>query len=310
VLRRRRPSGPHLNQPRNRAAGYAGFCVHGFSGAAGDAARGDLEAHRRQVAEDARTVRELGGNLMRSFWMFESVLAGDPAELAVALNSVRRRELEHQAVFMRELPERVAQLDRCDATLDELLAAVQGNPSSRFRLDFAALDAVVNGLEDANRESSEQVRLLLTLVAFPPRWIVESPSDATLAAMGRSYTFASLWHRYIEFNAALHQRVVGRYATQRPLPTLCALEIVNEPDYHWTPQEVKIEGVDNDMVNPLGKYVTELQVSQVPVSNAPGQAFERTDWGFRDQDARWSALLPSTDHTRVLDFDWGRKFDW
>jgi hypothetical protein len=223
---------------------------------------------RRDIAgQDARLTRSHGANLIRSFWSIESVLRGDPGDLAVALNALTRGDLRNTSVFMRTLDERVARLDRCHVVLDQLLAAVNGDSDGPIVLDLDAMDAVLAGIADVNAESCDQVGLLLALVSIPPRWIIEAPSDATLANLSRPYTFASLWERYLRVHIGMHRLLVSRYAAERPLSGLCALEIVNEPDYMWTPEEVKIEWGGEGLVNPLGKYVTELQLAQVPAGH-------------------------------------------
>jgi hypothetical protein len=260
------------------------------------------------TAEDARLTRGLGGNLLRIFWSVESVVVGPPEDYVLALNSVTRGDLQHRAVFLEGLHERVERLDRCNVILDQLLLAVADRPDAALRLDFSALDALFDGIDDANRDSAEPVQVVLALVSAPPRWIIEAPSDVTLARMSRGYSFASLWDRYVRFHADAYRRLVRRYAVERPTTGLRALEIFNEPDYNWIPEEVKIEGATESLVNPLGKYVTELMLPQVPVSDRGYVAFETPPWCPQPQDAAW------TEHDRppvgVLDFDWGPKFDW
>ncbi len=270
--------------------------------------RVDSRARRRQIADEARLARSLGGNLLRTFWSVDSVLAGPPEEYSVALNSVLRADLNHRAVFMQSLEHRVEQLDRCNAVLDQLLLAVDDRSESRFGLDFSLLDAQFDGLDDANRGVSEPVGLLLALVSAPPRWIIEAPSDVTLTRMGRGYSFASLWDRYVRFHAQLYRRLLIRYSAERPGKTLRALEIFNEPDYNWTPEEAKIEGAAESLVNPLGKYVTELMLPQVPTSDRGYTAFEPAPWSAQPQDAAWTEWNRAP--VGVLDFDWGPKFDW
>jgi hypothetical protein len=305
------------NQPlpvRSRpTAGHAGFCLAGYMIPTGDAAGGEPpraspELLRRRAADDARLTSRLGGNLLRSFWSLDSVLTGSPEVWAVAVNTALRPDLFHRSVFLQTLEHRVQQLDRANLALDQLLLAVRNDPAAQFGLDFSRLDAVFDGLDDANRESATRVQIMLALVSAPPRWIIEAPSDRTLAEMGRGYGFASLWDRYVRFHAELYRRVLIRYAVQRPVQTLCALEIFNEPDYNWTPEEVKIEGAGEALINPLGKYVTELQLPQVPTSDRACDAFERSRWGFAPQDSAWAQRRRPP--VRVVDFDWGPKFDW
>ena len=252
----------------------------------------------------------MGGNLIRLFWSLDGVFEGDHVVAAAAVNSTLNAELLNTSVFMRSLEERIEQLDRADRALDQLLAAANGDEGGPFRLQFAELDAVLDGIEEVNGEGADGIQVLLASVSSPPRFIVEAPSDGSLAAAGRSYTFATLWERYLRLNGAVYRRLVGRYAADRPGIGLCALEIGNEPDYNWVPEEVKIEFGGNEFVNPLGKYVTELYLSQVPVADRSIVPFEKSQWGFfQSQDGPWLGERPER-RTSVLEFDWGNKFDW
>ena len=144
-------------------------------------------------------------------------------------------------------------------------------------------------------------------LCITPRWILEAPSDGTLAVHGRTYTTRGLWDRFVKFHELLHRALVVRYAVERPLVGLCAIEPGNEPDYVWTPIEVKIEGAVTPTEYPLTKYVTELQLAQIPEGQLSNPPYEPTPWGFQSQDGPWTvrdAPVP------VLEFDWGPKFDW
>jgi hypothetical protein len=293
--------------------GYAGFCLAGYMSPASHQEQSqhgaiDPEVVRSRIAEDARLTRSMGGNLVRNFWSLDSLVIGPPEQITVAVNTGLRPEFHQRGVFRHILEHRVAQLDVAGYVLDQLLLAAEDDPRSAYRLDFTSLDALFDGLDDANSGDDEPVDMMLTLVNTPPRWIIESPSDDTLARMARGYSFASLWDRYIRFHTRLYRRLVARYTAERRVQTLRALEIFNEPDYNWTPEEVKIEGAGEALVNPLGKYVTELQLLQVPVDDVAAPSFQPMPWGFAPQDANWNANRRPP--SRVLDFDWGPKFDW
>ena len=172
---------------------YSGFCVGGFTWPAPEvlATTDSSAAHaarRRIVAEDARLTRRQGGNMLRIFWSVESLLRGSPEDLALALNTMTRPDLRNPSVYMEDLADRIAALDRCDVVLDQLLATMSSDASSPIALDFDELDAALGGIEDANAESDERVGLLLTVVTIPPRWILEAPSDRTLAVHSLTYT--------------------------------------------------------------------------------------------------------------------------
>jgi hypothetical protein len=270
----------------------------------------DPSAVRGRIANDARLARSMGANLLRVFWTVESVMAGPPDELTIPLNSTLRTELTHRAVFLSGLEQRVERLNRCAEILAQLTAAVapEPDPEARFRLDFGLLEAVFEGVGDANRDddAARPLRVLLTLVSAPPRWIIEAPGYATLEYLGVGVSFGSLWDSYVGLHAELYRRLVGRYASDR-FDLLCAVEITNEPDDNWTPEEVKLDGSAEALVNPIGKYVTEPRLEQIPRTDRTPPPFEPTARGYRTQDAAWSDDRPGVP---VLDFDWGPKFDW
>jgi hypothetical protein len=200
-------------------------------------------------------------------------------------------------------------LDRADAVLDQLMSAVRGE-DSEYILDLAPLDAALSGIEDHNRSASAPVQVLLTLVAGPPRFILEAPSANVLRWMGRPYTFDSLWVRYLRLHELIHRELVRRYVVARPDAGLVALEIVNEPDYLWIPEEMKIETCGHPLLGPNWKYVTELHIPSVPASDRPSPPFEMLPFGGMDHDAAWCDYVPPDPPAPVLDFDWGKKFDW
>jgi len=299
------PRGPQ--RAPTSGPGYAGFSLAGYMALAGTG-EDELDRLRLRLARDAGVTRGLGGNLVRCFWSVESVIAGPSEVIAAALNSVTRLDLQHRAVFLQDLDHRVAALDRADAALDQLLAAVDGAADGILSLDFRALDAIFDGLDDANADDAASVELLLTLVSSPPRWIIEAPSDVTLQRLERGYIFASLWHRYVAFWVGLYRRIVRRYVSERRTRTLRAVEIFNEPDYNWTPEEMKIEGARERLVNPVGKYVTELLLGQVPMTDQGIESFELGPWGLQTPDGAWTER--NRPPVGVSRFDWGPKFDW
>ncbi len=213
-------------------------------------------------------------------------------------------------MFLQPLEERIERLDRADRALDQLLAMTTGADGGPFTLDLSELDASLAGLEDVNAEADVGVRVLLTMVCGPPRFILEAPGDGALVAAGRGYTFASLWERYVRIYEAIYRTLVARYAADRPATGVYAFEIVNEPDYEWVPEEVKIERGREELIYPLGKYVTELHLPQIPVADRGAASFERNAWGlFQPQDGPWVTQRAER-RAPVLEFDWGRKFDW
>ena len=274
---------------------------------------------QRQVAfQEAAITRQRGGNLIRVFFGAASILGEGPgSEIRTILGSHLWQKGE-KPVYLHTAAERAARLDQCDNLLDRLLASLaQDRNFAGAPLDFEAIDDYVTGVEQYNASEPDPhryVRLLLTMVEFPPRWLIEAPAASTLQAMGRGYTFASLWHRYLLVHIHLLRVMVRRYVTQRPAttpasnPAVMAFEICNEPDYEWIPDEMRIERAANPDAHPLGKYVTELHLPQIPETDVASAEFETAPWGYQEQDGEWQ--LPHPPVTPVLDFRWGRKFDW
>ncbi len=274
---------------------------------------------QRQVAlQEAAITRQRGGNLIRVFFGAASILGEGPgSEIRTILGSHLWQKGE-KPVYLHTAAERAARLDQCDNLLDRLLAGLaQDRNFAGAPLDFEAIDDYVTGVEQYNASESDphhHVRLLLTMVEFPPRWLIEAPAASTLQAMGRGYTFASLWHRYLLVHIHLLRVMVRRYVTQQPAttpasnPAVMAFEICNEPDYEWIPDEMRIERAANPDAHPLGKYVTELHLPQIPETDVASAEFETAPWGYQEQDGEWQLLHPPV--TPVLDFRWGRKFDW
>ena len=296
---------------------FAGFCIGGTDWfrpelAGLEDAADRSRARRAGVADEALLTHGLGGNMMRVFFAVASI-AGDLHRFEIALGASspippQGDDLPDSGIGLHraDTAQRIERLDRCDATLDELLTLIAAERDGTPTLDFSSVDDVVGGVEDANAQLADPgaVRLLLTLVATPPRWIVEAPSSATLAARDRPYTFASLWEKYLQVNEQVHRLLVRRYAG-RPV---AAYELGNEPDYVWTPEDQKIEFATDPTLYPLSKYVTELQLAQVPETEQAAPPVQAAPWGFEAQDGEWQARAPRK--TPVTSFDWGPKFDW
>jgi hypothetical protein len=271
-------------------------------------------ALRALTAGEAEMVAGLGGNMIRVFYAVDSVIEGDRTEIATALGSSVPGPGTGQGIYLRTVEERAEALDRAADVLDRLLTVLDGRAAPGLRLDFSMFDAIVGGVADFNgRGAPQPVRLLLTLVAPAPRWLVEAPSSDTLRESGRSFDFDSLWAMYLQVHVELHRQLIGRYLadrrSRRSVPAVAAFEIGNEPDYIWVPEEVKIEGAAERLVYPLGKYVTELHLPQVPHHVDPAPAFQVEPWGYGDQDAEWK-VRATPRRVPIVDFDWGAKFDW
>ena len=306
------PRPPPAGTPRPPAPGLlAGFSVGGISYVDGPPPelRGVMdpgaqrEIRRRLAFEEAAVTRSVGGNALRINFEPRLVLGGDAA--VEELVGPYHAGLGFRPVYMHGVEERIEILDRCDRVLDALLERIRTDAP----LELAALDDFIAGVEafNAQRSPHELVRVLLTGVVAPPKWIVEAPSHPSLGWYRRPYSFATLWERYLELMAGVYTRIVRRYLAERDAPCLAAVEISNEPDYEWIPDEHRIERANNPGAEPARKYVTELHLSQIPEEDG-FTGFEPAPWGYREQDAQWLADRAGT--TPVGEFRWGPKFDW
>ena len=232
-----------------------------------------------------------------------------------ALLHADRLSGEAAPVYAHPLEARLQRLDETHAVLDALLANVyQGRTHSGAPIDLTPLDGYLAGVEGFNAGANRAVGVLLALVVQPPRWIIETPSKATLAHFHKPYTFDTLWDRYVRINEAFLRYVIRRFISESAAlrgqslpPCVAAFEIVNEPDYEWIPDEMRIEKALAPAANPVGKYVTELHLSQVPDRASFHEAFQVLPWGYGIQDASWRA---EGEPLGILEFRWGAKFDW
>jgi hypothetical protein len=296
---------------------YSGFSVGGVNWPRSDISSEvdpdrRLDAVRHSAAEDARLTHGLGGNLIRVFYsarhVLDGLVPGDDLDFTLGVGG-------RQAMHKRSRRERVEAVDRCAGTLSKLVTALEDGEAAEL-MNLSAIDAYVQGVEDFNdsvADDGDGVGILLTLVADPPRWIIEAPSAKAMEQAGRIENFGSLWMRYLHVHAVLHRELVRRYVGERvgrgQRPALRALEPMNEPDYTWQPEEVKLETASDELLYPLAKYVTELKLTQVPEVEIAAPPFELHPWGYQDQDGEWS-VDPPVEATNVLDFNWSAKFDW
>ena len=96
------------------------------------------------------------------------------------------------------------------------------------------------------------------------------------------------------------------HETERPpcYRFVAAIEMINEPDYVWLPDELKIEKALNPDAYPCDKYITQLHLSQIPENDLPSKGCIRKDGFYREQ-----ALPVPVVETPLKDFRWGSKFD-
>jgi len=173
-------------------------------------------------------------------------------------------------------------------------------------LDWTRMDAYFAGVKQFNAEMGpdHHVHALLCLVEVPPRMIVEKPQFLDCPS------FKNIWHLYTQIHIKMMRAVVRRYCVPED-SCVQAIEVINEPDYNWIPDECRIEMSLRPHANPMWKYITELHMPQMPqhadhnhafVTDAAGVHFAyELDHGLIGK--RTAKPVP------VLDFPWGAKFD-
>jgi hypothetical protein len=296
---------------------FSGFSVGGIdwfwpdledaSDQAAKAARIELNGF-----EDARLTHAMGGNILRVFFHLGHVLQSLSSE---PLDLTGLGVAYEGPWYMRKDDEKLSACDQVMAFLSSTREALQHCPNNGEGLRFWCLDAYLGGVRrywEVSEEALPPVRVLLTHVSTPPVPILEAPRDAILAAADRTYRFADLWNTYCEIHARFARVVTNRYAVAPGgLRVVCAIEINNEPDYEWLPDELRIERSARPEAHPIHKYITELHNSQIPDKLDRGISCEPTPWGgFREQQGQWAEAPDPKRSTTVLDYDWGAKFDW
>ncbi|HZF77467.1 MAG TPA: class I SAM-dependent methyltransferase [Acetobacteraceae bacterium] len=273
------------------------------------AARADRIEHNG--FEDARLTHAMGGNLLRVFFHLGHVLQ----PLSAAKLDLSGLGVSYtRPWYTRTEEEKLAACDELAAFLPALRASVLRLPANGDGLNLWDLDAYLRGVRRywiTSGEALPPVRVLLTHVSLPPVPILEAPRDGILAATGRRYRFADLWNSYCEIQFRCARMVTHRYVVA-PGGTrvVAAIEINNEPDYEWLPDELRIEKSGRPEAHAVRKYITELHNPQIPDAADPAPAGEPTPWGgFREQQGPWVETAPRPTKG-VLDFDWGAKFDW
>lgn len=296
---------------------YAGFSIGGtdwlWMDLASATSPGERQERLRVIGfEEARLTHQLGGNLLRLFFSFAALLEHvAPNPIAPGRSFLGG---DHQGPwYLLHEAEKIEKVDEVFANLNHICASLDAVPMSGEGLPFADMDAYFAGVRSYNDGNGRDrpVRVLLTLVLLPPRQILEMPSKAAMAAAGRNYDFSALWSAQIHIAIQLWRRVVRRYVVDPGERSIvCAFEVNNEPDYEWLPDELRIEKSQNPAASPVTKYVTELHNTQIPVLQETAAAFQPTVWGgYADQPGPW-VDHGRFDHTPVLEFQWGRKFDW
>ena len=179
-------------------------------------------------------------------------------------------------------------------------------------------DAFLAGIQQYNTELAASpaktypavwVNLFLTI--HPPVPIIEEPRDKLSGGSFAALFGRDVWGQYRELHIRFVRKLVQRYGrgygqagTPAVRPLAAAIEMFNEPDYGWLPDELKIEKALNPDAYPCHKYITQLHLSQVPENDLPGKACILKDGFYREQPLPVPAV-----ETPLRDFRWGLKFD-
>lgn len=292
---------------------YVGFSVFGPDwpmerGFASDAER--LAYMEEQGYRVAQHTSHLYGNLIRvpvSVW---GVLGQD---------LVLDPELATKPVYQLDDAVISNALDRIQASLDANLAAMEkGQNAAGKPLRWDLWDAFFSGIQKYNFEVGTSpanqyhpVFVDLFLNALPPALIIEAPTERTLRHFGCHTSGERLWDAYRQLHLKFIRKLIQRYGRgyahldiRAHIPIAVAIEMFNEPDYNWLPDEAKIERALNPDAYPCDKYITQLHLAQIPENDLPGKGCVRREVSYREQDLR----LPSV-QTSLRDFRWGGKFD-
>jgi hypothetical protein len=179
-------------------------------------------------------------------------------------------------------------------------------------------DAFFSGVQAYNRELEASphakyrpVFVNLLLVDRPPALILEAPAGGTRNSVKVFLAENGFWDAYRRLYITFVRKLIQRYGKEyiRPgvqplVPLVIAVELFNEPDYVWLPDEALIEKALDADVYPCDKYLTQLYLSQIPENDLPAKACIRRHGMYLEQDLGFSAAP-----TPLRNFRWGIKFD-
>lgn len=229
------------------------------------------------------------------------------------------RELTPKPVYQMEDAAISEALAKIEPFLQTSLAALEKDHNTEGGgLYWGATDAFLAGIQKYNREIATQtqsgyhpVYVDLLLTDIPPALIVEAPFQDVLKSYGCQTSGEAVWRLYKHVHAAFVKRLVQRYgrgysSSEGPasIPVAAAIEMFNEPDYSWMPDEQQFEKAMNPHAYPCDKYISQLHLSQIPAHDLPNKGCGMREGQYREQDS----TKPSVD-TPLKDFRWGRKFD-
>ena len=217
----------------------------------------------------AQHTSRLYGNMMRvPIYMWNVLGSGLPSVTASTRKPLYQIDTETVAATI----EKISTFLRASLAGMEKDQDVTGQP-----LRWQQWDALLAGIRKYNTELAADptdthpaVLVTIVLTSFPPAEIIESPKGEEVRGLYQE--------THIRFVRKLVQRYGHGYTrdgTPALFPVVTAIEMINEPDYMWLPDELKIEKALNPDAYPCDKYITQLHLSQVPENDLPGRGASR-----------------------------------
>ncbi|MGE4093014.1 MAG: hypothetical protein AB7G75_19465 [Candidatus Binatia bacterium] len=299
--------------PRSSAQRYVGFAVFGPDWLPKD----EFHSHTEFLAEVekqgylvARYTSLLYGNLVRvplSPWeVFDIPVVWHPLVIGKPVYQLDDASLSEI-------------LDKLQRFLDVFLAAMDtenGTEGKAFKWD--AVDAFFAGIQRYNAElpSSVDSRLRpvlvdILVVDIPPALILEAPPDRILRHWGAQTSRTQLWATYKRFHIRFVEKLIERYGqgyayqnNRARVPVAVAIEMINEPDYTWLPDEAQFEKAINPDAYPCDKYLSQLHLAQIPENDLPNKGCSYQFGYYQEQEFGGAEV-----RTPLRNFRWGTKFE-
>ncbi len=269
----------------------------------------DLEEQGYLVAHHTS---RLYGNMVRVPISLSGVLGRDPL---VEVNP----EFATKPVYQLDEAVFNAALDRLRGELAASQAATEKEFGAEGELGgWKFWDAVFSGIQKYNQTVASSppgkyrpVFVDLVLVGTAPALILEALTGREAKSASESLSGDALWASYRRLQLTFIRKLIQRYGkgyAQQDVPALfpvvVALELFNEPDYEWLPDEVKIEKARDPDRYPCDKYISQLHLPQIPDHDLPGKGCVRRHGIYQEQDLGFAPAPVA-----LRDFRWGTKFD-
>lgn len=210
-------------------------------------------------------------------------------------------------------------LNSLQGFLDESIFAFEngqyrdGQPLKWDMVDafFAGIQRYNSSLNAATDKRYRPIVVDVLVVDLPPALILEAPPLRIMQYWGAQTSEQRLWETYQRLHIRFIEQIIARYGLgysfhgiPAHVPIARAIEMLNEPDYLWLPDEAQFEKAIAPDAYPCDKYLSQLHLTQIPENDLPSKGCERQFGYYREQE-----LGVSAPPTAVRDFRWGKKFD-